>query len=104
MNVVLFSNVCFRFVVFKLGSLKENTFGFNPRICNYTHENTVKTGVLIEDSYMDFQFATFWKQGRGESTRQFRLWVGDVIVGINGNDIEEVVGEDLKGFEGFFKR
>ena len=53
---------------------------------------------------MDFQFATFWKQGRGESTRQFRLWAGDVVVGINGNDIEEVVGEDLKGFEGFFMR
>ncbi|GMH86117.1 hypothetical protein TrVE_jg4441 [Triparma verrucosa] len=81
----------------------ENTFGFNPRICEYTHENTVKKGVLIEESYMDFQFATFWKQGRGESTRQFRLWAGDVVVGINGNDIEEVVGEDLKGFEGFFR-
>ena len=53
---------------------------------------------------MDFQFATFWKLGKGESTRRFRLWEGDVVVGVDGRGVEEVVGEDLKGFEGFFRR
>ncbi|GMH73943.1 hypothetical protein TrLO_g7293 [Triparma laevis f. longispina] len=78
---------------------EEGSWGGEFRVCHYEKEGVRKVGVRVEESWMEFQFASLWKNGGSEGKRNFRLWKGDVIVGIGGKGVETFFGMEDRTLE-----